>query len=163
MSKESLGLLIRKLRKEKGFSYRGLEKEMKIRAIKLAMDESGDGVMDDFLQQYESRDKKGKSEYLNKIYKSLDKKDKNAISYVNIVHIENGKFETKREVVILLAEALDYSLDALLAESEQVVNDVAEVIKGKPDVVPDFLRSAKNLSREDWDELSKIVEKWNKK
>ena len=147
MSKESLGLLIRKLRKEKGFSYRGLESEMKILAIKLCMDESGDGVMDDFLQQYES----------------LDKKDKNAISYVNIVHLENGKIETKREVVILLAEALDYSVDALLAESEQVVNDVAEVIKGKPDVVPDFLRSAKNLSREDWDELSKIVKKWNKK
>ena len=31
MSKESLGLLIRKLRKEKGFSYRGLEKEMKMK------------------------------------------------------------------------------------------------------------------------------------
>ena len=121
MSKESLGLLIRKLRKEKGLSYRSLAKKLK------AIDED------------------------------------TAISYVNIVHIENGKIETKREVVILLAEALDYSVDALLAESEQVVNDVAEVIKGKPDVVPDFLRSAKNLSREDWDELSKIVKKWNKK
>ena len=51
MSKESLGLLIRKLRKEKGFSYRGLEKEMKKMAIKLVMDESGDGVMGDFRQQ----------------------------------------------------------------------------------------------------------------
>ena len=152
MSKESLGLLIRKLRKEKGFSYRGLEKEMKIRAIKLVM---GD------IRQQEVQGMSDKE--LDKLYKSLDKKDKNAISYVNIVHLENGKIETKREVVILLAEALDYSVDALLAESEQVVNDVAEVIKGKPDVVPDFLRSAKNLSREDWDELSKIVEKWNKK
>jgi transcriptional regulator with XRE-family HTH domain len=121
MSKESLGLLIRKLRKEKGLSYRLLAKNMK------ALNED------------------------------------TAISYVNIVHIENGKIETKREVVILLAEALDYSVDALLAESEQVVNDVAEVIKAKPDVVPDFLRSAKNLSENDWKELSKIVKKMNNK
>ena len=121
MSKESLGLLIRKLRKDKGLSYRSLAKKMK------ALNED------------------------------------TAISYVNIVHIENGKIETKREVVILLAEALDYSVDALLAESEQVVNDVAEVIKAKPDVVPDFLRSAKNLSENDWKELSKVVQKMNKK
>jgi transcriptional regulator with XRE-family HTH domain len=121
MSKESLGLLIRKLRKEKGLSYRLLAKNMK------ALNED------------------------------------TAISYVNIVHIENGKIETKREVVILLAEALDYSVDALLAESEQVVNDVAEVIKDKPDVIPDFLRSAKNLSENDWKELSKVVQKMNKK
>lgn len=121
MSKESLGLLIRKLRKNKGLSYRSLAKKMK------------------------------------------ELNENTAISYVNIVHIENGKIETKREVVILLAEALNYSIDALLAESEQVVNDVAEVIKNKPDIVPDFLRSAKNLSENDWKELSKIVIKMNKK
>ena len=163
MSKKSLGALIRKQRKEKGFSYRGLESEMKKMAIMMCMDESGDGVMDDFLQKYESLDKKGKSKYLNDTYGSLDKKDKNAITYVNIVHLENGRFNTSREILTLIANALDYSVDGLLAESEQVVDDVAEIIKDKPDVVPDFLRSAKNLSREDWDELSKIVKKWNKK
>ena len=80
-----------------------------------------------------------------------------------MAHIENGRFNTSREILTLIANALDYSVDGLLAESEQVVDDVAEIIKDKPDVVPDFLRSAKNLSREDWDELSKIVKKWNKK
>jgi transcriptional regulator with XRE-family HTH domain len=122
MSKKSLGLLIQKLRKEKGF------KSSRKLAIRL---------------------------------KELD--PKNAISHVSMAHIENGRFNTSREILTLIANALDYSVDGLLAESEQVVDDVAEIIKDKPDVVPDFLRSAKNLSREDWDELSKIVKKWNKK
>ena len=160
MSKESLGLLIRKLRKEKGFSYRGLEKEMKKMAIKLVMDESGDGVMGDFRQQEVQgmSDKK-----LDKLYKSLDKKDKNAISYVNIVHLENGRIETKRDVLVLLAKSLDYNEDALLAEGDKLGSDVEEIINKKSDVVPAFLRSTKHLTNEDWDKLSKVVQKMNKK
>ena len=122
MSKKSLGLLIQKLREEKGF------KSSRKLAIRL---------------------------------KELD--PKNAISHVSMAHIENGRFNTSREILTLIANALDYSVDGLLAESERVVDDVAKVIKDKPDVVPDFLRSAKNLSREDWGELSKIVQKMNKK
>jgi transcriptional regulator with XRE-family HTH domain len=160
MSKESLGLLIRKLRKEKGFSFRGLEKEMKIMAIKLVMDESGDGVMGDFRQQ----EVQGMSDKeLDKLYKSLDKKDKNAISYVNIVHLENGRIETKRDVLVLLAKSLDYNEDALLAEGDKLGSDVEEIINKKSDVVPAFLRSTKNLTNEDWDELSRVVQKMNKK
>ena len=160
MSKESLGLLIRKLRKEKGFSFRGLEKEMKIMAIKLVMDESGDGVMGDFRQQ----EVQGMSDKeLDKLYKSLDKKDKNAISYVNIVHLENGRIETKRDVLVLLAKSLDYNEDALLAAGYKLGSDVEEIINKKSDVVPAFLRSTKNLTNEDWDELSRVVQKMNKK
>jgi len=160
MSKESLGLLIRKLRKEKGFSFRGLEKEMKIMAIKLVMDESGDGVMGDFRQQ----EVQGMSDKeLDKLYKSLDKKDKNAISYVNIVHLENGRIETKRDVLVLLAKSLNYNEDALLAEGDKLGSDVEEIINKKSDVVPAFLRSTKHLTNEDWDELSKVVQKMNKK
>ena len=127
MSKKSLGLLIRKLRKEKGFSYRGLETEMKEKAIKLGMDES------------------------------------NAVSYVNIVHLENGRIETKRDVLVLLAKSLDYNEDALLAEGDKLGSDVEEIINKKSDVVPAFLRSTKNLTNEDWDELSRVVQKMNKK
>lgn len=120
MSKKSLGLLIRKLRKEKGLSFRKLADRLK----------------------------------------EID--DKNAVSYVNIVHIENGRIETKREVLVLLAEALDYDVDALLAQAEQVGNDIEEIIINKSDIVPDFLRSAKNLSKKDWNKLSIIVNKMNK-
>jgi len=120
MSKKSLGVLIRKLRKEKGLSFRKLADRLK----------------------------------------EID--DKNAVSYVNIVHIENGRIETKREVLVLLAEALDYDVDALLAQAEQVGNDIEEIIINKSDIVPDFLRSAKNLSKKNWNELSKIVNKMNK-
>ena len=120
MSKKSLGLLIRRLRKEKGLSFRKLADRLK----------------------------------------EID--DKNAVSYVNIVHIENGRIETKREVLVLLAEALDYNVDALLAQAEQVGNDIEEIIINKSDIVPDFLRSAKNLSKKNWNELSKIVNEMNK-
>ena len=120
MSKKSLGVLIRKLRKEKGLSFRKLADRLK----------------------------------------EID--DKNAVSYVNIVHIENGRIETKREVLVLLAEALDYNVDALLAQAEQVGNDIEEIIINKSDIVPDFLRSAKNLSKKNWNELSKIVNEMNK-
>ena len=92
MSKKSLGLLIQKLREEKGF------KSSRKLAIRL---------------------------------KELD--PKNAISHVSMAHIENGRFNTSREILTLIANALDYSVDGLLAESEQVVDDVAEIIKDKPD------------------------------
>jgi len=121
MSKQSLGILVRKLRKEKGLSHRKLEKAMK------------------------------------------DIDPKNAVSYVSIVHIENGRFNTTRETLSLIAKALDYNVDALLAESEQVGDDVAEVIKEKANIIPDFLRSAKNLSEDDWKELSKMVKKMESK
>ncbi len=81
----------------------------------------------------------------------------NAVSYVSLVHIENGRFNTNRETLSLIAKALDYNIDALLAESEQVKDDVAEVIKEKADIIPDFLRSAKNLSESDWEKLAKMV------
>ena len=100
---------------------------------------------------------------LDKLYKSLDKKDKNAISYVNIVHLENGRIETKRDVLVLLAKSLDYNEDALLAEGDKLGSDVEEIINKKSDVVPAFLRSTKNLTNEDWDELSRVVQKMNKK
>jgi transcriptional regulator with XRE-family HTH domain len=93
--------------------------------------------------------------------KDLD--PKNAISYVSIVHIEKGRFNSSRETLAVLAKALDYNVDALLAESDQVGDDVAEVIKDKADIIPDFLRSANNLSKSDWDTLSKMVNKMSNK
>ena len=93
--------------------------------------------------------------------KDLD--PKNAISYVSIVHIEKGRFNSSRETLAVLAKALDYNVDALLAESDQVGDDVAEVIKDKADIIPDFLRSAKNLSKSDWDTLKKMVNKMSNK
>ena len=122
MSNKSLGLLIRKLRQEKGIES---------------------------------------SRKLAKILKKLD--PENAISHVSMAHIENGRFKTSRETLTLIANALDYNVDALFAESEQVGDDVAEVIKDKVDIIPDFLRSAKNLSKSDWDELSKMVKKMSNK
>lgn len=83
--------------------------------------------------------------------------DKVDTSYVNITYLENGKITTSRKVLVQLAEALDYNVDALLAEAEQVGDDIANVIKAKPDIVPEFLRSTKNLSNEDWAKLTKIV------
>jgi transcriptional regulator with XRE-family HTH domain len=116
MSKESLGLLIRKLRKEKGFSLRELAEEMD-----------------------------------------------SLVSHVIITHLENGRVTAKREVLVKLAEVLDCSVDELLAEVDQVGGDVADVIRKKADIIPNFLRSTKNLSSDDWKELSTIVNKMKEK
>ena len=105
-----------------------------------------------------------------KLYKEMKEKaiklgmdEIKGLSYVNIVHLENGRIETKRDVLVLLAKTLDYNEDALLAEGDKLGSDVEEIINNKSDVVPAFLRSTKNLTNEDWDELSKVVQKMNKK
>jgi len=109
MSKIKLGELIRKLRKEKGFSLRGLA-------------------------------------------------DKIDVSFVNISHIENGRIETSNKTLKQIAKALDYDRDQLLATASTIDNELENIINKKPDTVPDFLRTAKNLTNKEWAELKGHLE-----
>ena len=121
MSRKSLGLLIRKIRKEKQLSLRGMKEKL------------GDlGV---------------------------------EMSIVTISHIENGRYQTSRQNLKDLANVLDVSVDLFFAEINQVDDQVGEIIREKPDQVPEFLRTAKNLNDEDWGKLSEFVKnlKKNKK
>ena len=110
MSKESLGNMIRKLRKAKGISLRKLAEEVDV-------------------------------------------------SFVNIAHIENGRIKTSKEVLRQIADALDYDVDKLLALGETVSEDIEKIIRKRPTAVPQFLRTAKNLTSEEWRVLTEHVKK----
>ena len=85
------------------------------------------------------------------------------VSFVNISYIENGRIETSKSVLRSLSKALDYDLDKLLSLANTVDDDIQNIINKRPASVPDFLRTAKNLTNEDWIELTKHVEKMKKK
>ena len=82
-----------------------------------------------------------------------------SVSFVNISHIENGRVETTEKVIKELAEALDYDVDNLLATADSINEDVKNIIKKLPNAVPEFLRTAKNLTEEEWNDLTEQIKK----
>jgi len=85
------------------------------------------------------------------------------VSFVNISYIENGRIETSKNVLKKISKALDYDFDKLLALAKKVDDDVTAIINKRPEKVPNFLRSAKNLTNDDWEELKKHVDEINKR
>lgn len=85
--------------------------------------------------------------------------EKISVSFVNISHIENGRVETTEKVIKELAEALDYDVDNLLATADSINEDVKNIIKKLPNAVPEFLRTAKNLTEEEWNDLTEQIKK----
>ena len=89
--------------------------------------------------------------------------DKVNVSFVNISYIENGRIETSKSVLRSISKALNYDLDKLLALANTIDDDIQNIINKRPAAVPDFLRTAKNLTNEDWAELTSQVKKMKKK
>ena len=87
--------------------------------------------------------------------------EKVSVSFVNIAHIENGRIATSEEVIKELAKALDYDVDKLLAAADSVNEDIKNIIKKLPTAVPEFLRTAKNLTEKEWIDLTEQIK--NKK
>ena len=87
--------------------------------------------------------------------------EKVSVSFVNIAHIENGRITTSEEVIKELAKALDYNVDKLLAAADSVNEDIKNIIKKLPTAVPEFLRTAKNLTEKEWKDLTEQIK--NKK
>ena len=85
------------------------------------------------------------------------------VSYVNIAHIENGRSGASRKVIKKLAEALDYDADKLLAAADEIGEDVEKIIRKIPSAVPDFLRTAKNLTKDEWKTLTDQIKEMKKK
>ena len=83
--------------------------------------------------------------------------EKVSVSFVNIAHIENGRIVTSEEVIKELAKALDYDVDKLLAAADSVNEDIKNIIKKLPTAVPEFLRTAKNLTEKEWKELTEQI------
>ena len=85
------------------------------------------------------------------------------VSYVNIAHIENGRSGASRKVIQKLAKALDYDVDKLLAAADEIGEDVEKIIRKIPSAVPDFLRTAKNLTKDEWQNLTDQIKVMNNK
>ena len=94
---------------------------------------------------------------LRKLAEELD------VSFVNIAHIENGRVKTSKKVLKQIAKALDYDKDELFALADTIDEEIEEIIRKIPKVIPDFLRTAKNLSSEEWNDLTEHVKKMKDK
>ena len=80
------------------------------------------------------------------------------VTGMHISNLEKGKSAPSAELVLKLAEALQANADELLYLADQVSPEVVDVIHQNPLAIPNFLRSAKNLTTEQWELLQKQVE-----
>ena len=80
------------------------------------------------------------------------------VTGMHISNLEKGKSAPSAELVLKLAEALEANADELLYLADQVSPEVVDVIHQNPLAIPNFLRSAKNLTPEQWELLQQQVE-----
>jgi len=85
------------------------------------------------------------------------------VSGVHISSIEKDKNTPSPELLRKMAVVLSVDVDKLLSKANQVDPEVINVIKKSSTVVPSFLRSAKDLTKEQWAELEKTVQEMTKK
>ena len=84
------------------------------------------------------------------------------VSGVHISSIEKDKNTPSPELLRKIAVVLQVDVDKLLAKANQVDPEVINVIKDSPSAVPSFLRSAKGLTKEQWEELERAAIKMSK-
>ena len=80
------------------------------------------------------------------------------VTGMHISNLEKGKSAPSAELVLKLAAALEANADELLYLADQVSPEVVDVIHQNPLAIPNFLRSAKNLTPEQWELLQQQVE-----
>ena len=85
------------------------------------------------------------------------------LSHVAISHIEKGKVEAKKDALLNIAYVLEYDIDTMLGKASKLDDDIENLIYEKSDTVPLFLRTAKNLSKEQWREITEKVKEMKKK
>ena len=79
------------------------------------------------------------------------------VTGMHISNLEKGKINASPELVVKIAKELDANPDELLHLADRVDPEVVDVIQGNPLAVPSFLRSAKDLSPEDWEKMQKYL------
>jgi transcriptional regulator with XRE-family HTH domain len=85
------------------------------------------------------------------------------VSGVHISSIEKDKNTPSPELLSKIAVVLGVDIDKLLSMANQVDPEVINVIKNSPSAAPSFLRSAKGLTKAQWEELEKAAIKMTKK
>ena len=81
------------------------------------------------------------------------------VTPMHISNIEKGFTTGSAELIAKIARVLGTDVDSLLHMADRVDPEVVEVIKQNPQAVPSFLRSAKDLSADDWKILQTNLEK----
>ena len=81
------------------------------------------------------------------------------VSGMHISNIEKNKMNASPELVTRIAQALDADVDELLHLAERVDPEVVDVIQKNPQAVPSFLRSAKDLTPEEWDKMQTYLDR----
>ena len=77
---------------------------------------------------------------------------------MHISNMEKGKAMPSGAMLKRLADALSTDIDELSALADQIDPEVSQLIKDKHTAIPSFLRSAKDLTPEQWALLQKQVE-----
>ena len=80
------------------------------------------------------------------------------VSGVHISSIEKGKNAPSPELLRKIAVVLKVDVDKLLSMANQVDPEVIGIIQDNHQALPSLLRSAKNLTPEQWKTLKKQVE-----
>ena len=80
------------------------------------------------------------------------------VTGMHISNMEKGKSLPSPALLAKLAVALGTDVDEMSHQANQIAPEVVGVIQGQPKAVPNFLRSAKDLTPEQWEELQKQVD-----
>ena len=81
-----------------------------------------------------------------------------SVTPMHISNLENNKTNASPELIKKIAIALETDSDELLHLSSQVDPEVIDVIKSNAKTIPSFLRSAKDLTPEQWEQLNSMVD-----
>ena len=80
------------------------------------------------------------------------------VTGMHISNMEKSKSLPSPELIVKLARALEADVDEMSHRADHIAPEVVGVIQNQPKAVPNFLRSAKNLTPGQWAQLQKQVE-----
>ena len=85
-----------------------------------------------------------------------------SVTPMHISNLENNKTNASPELIKKIASALEADADELLQLSSQVDPEVVDVINSNAQTIPSFLRSAKDLTPKQWEQLNNMVDSFKK-
>ena len=80
------------------------------------------------------------------------------VTGMHISNMEKSKSLPSPELIVKLARALEADVDEMSHRADHLAPEIVGVIHSQPKAVPSFLRSAKDLTPEQWAQLQKQVE-----
>ena len=84
------------------------------------------------------------------------------VSAMHISNLEKGRVMPSAELVKKLAATLGADVDELLHLAKLIDPRIVEVIQKYPYQIPNLLRSARNLTEDQWDKLQKQADRMAK-